>query len=77
MPGKKAKTLIFLTAMAAILAAFILLSVYDQPPRLPSDADHSRNALEHACLKCHDPSGPNPYGRHHTNRRQCYKCHKP
>lgn len=62
--------------MAAILVAFVLLSIFDQPPKMPADADHPRHALESKCADCHNPTGPKPLNPHHTERRSCLKCHK-
>jgi hypothetical protein len=77
MGPRKLKTLLFFVAMAAILGAFILLSAYDQPPRMPSGKDHPRHALESSCVECHKAQGIKPLNKHHTERRSCLKCHKP
>ena len=77
MAAKNTKTLAFFASMAAILAAFILLSVYDQPPRLPADADHRKISIESSCADCHGDAAGKPLNRHHTMRRSCLKCHKP
>ena len=63
--------------MAAILGAFIGLSVYDQPPRMLSGKEHPRHGLESQCVQCHCPQGLKPLNKHHTERRSCLKCHKP
>jgi len=70
------RTAAFFAAMAAILTVFILLSVYDQPPKMPADKDHPRHALESQCAECHNAVGPKPLNRHHTERRTCLKCHR-
>jgi hypothetical protein len=76
MERKRLKTLVFFVSMAAILAAFVLLSVFDQPPPMPADPDHPRHSLESSCVICHHAAGPEPLNPHHTERRSCLKCHK-
>ena len=76
MERTKLKTLGFFGAMLLILATFVLLSIFDQPPKIPADPDHPRHALESSCTGCHNPSGPKPLNPHHTERRSCLKCHK-
>jgi hypothetical protein len=77
MDVRKAKTVGFFAAMAAVLAVFIFLSLYDQPPRLPPDKAHPRHGLESSCVECHGPTGEKPLNKRHTERRACLKCHKP
>ncbi|MBI5527087.1 MAG: hypothetical protein HY897_12200 [Deltaproteobacteria bacterium] len=76
MERKRLKTIVFLAAMAAILATFVLLSIFDQPPRMPADTDHPRHSIESSCVQCHHPAGSKPLNPHHTERRSCLKCHK-
>ena len=75
MTAGKRKTLVFLAAMACVLALFVTLSMIEGPPRQPADTDH-RLQSEASCTECHSKAGKSPLGMRHTDRPACLKCHK-
>jgi hypothetical protein len=73
--NRRAKTIVFFSAMAAVLMIFVLLSMTDGPPYMPSDGMHAAR-LESTCLGCHAAGVGEAPRTGHPVRKNCTKCHK-
>ncbi len=58
------------------MAALVVWTASDRPPRMPADADHSLDQTEGHCLSCHGYGRSHPRPADHPLRDDCFSCHR-